>query len=86
MTSSPNKPVAWFSQGTLINPYLIARDRAGAQIFISKDVPIPPNNGTLITIYQIIKFFMSSAAGSELAALFITAKDMASFNQTLINM
>ena len=63
-----------------------ARSRAGAHIFLSEDDPIPRFNGPLLTIAQIIKFVMSSAAEAELAALFITAKELVPIRQTLVEM
>jgi hypothetical protein len=63
-----------------------ARSRAGAHIFLSEDVPFPRFNGAILSIAQIIKFVMASAAESELAALFITAREMIPHRQTLIDM
>jgi hypothetical protein len=40
----------------------------------------------VLSIAQIIKFVMASAAESELAALFITAHEMIPYRQTLIKM
>ena len=45
-----------------------------AHIFIYEDVPIPYNNGPLLTLSQIINFIMSFTAELELAALFIDDK------------
>ena len=53
-----------------------SRSRAGAHIFLSEDEPIPRNNGPVLTISQIIKFVMASAAEAELAALYNTAREM----------
>jgi hypothetical protein len=63
-----------------------ARSRAGAHIFLSEDVPFPRFNGAILSIAQIIKFVMASVAESELAALFITAREMIPHRQTLIDM
>ena len=63
-----------------------ARSRAGAHIFFSNDEPKPLYNIPILTIAQIIKFVMYSAAEAELAAIFITAKDMAPLRQTIIEM
>jgi hypothetical protein len=41
---------------------------------------------TILSIAQIIKFVMASAAKSELAALFVTAREMIPHQQTLIAM
>ena len=41
---------------------LKARSQFGAHIFLSEDKLVPKHNGPILTITQIIKFFMSSAA------------------------
>ena len=64
----------------------MARSRAGSHIFLSEDDPSPRFNGPVLTIASIIKFVMSSAAESELGALFITAKEMIPMRQSLIEM
>ena len=46
---------------------------AVAHIFLSEDEPIPRLNGLILTVSQIINCFLTSAAESELGALFITA-------------
>jgi uncharacterized protein (DUF305 family) len=48
--------------------------------------PYPHFNGAVLSIAQIIKFVMASAAESELDALFITAREMIPHHQTLIDM
>jgi hypothetical protein len=63
-----------------------SRSRAGAHIFLSKNDPFPRFNGAVLSIAQIIKFVMASAAKSELAALFVTAREMIPHTQTLIAM
>jgi hypothetical protein len=59
---------------------------AGAHIFLSENDPFPRFNGAVLSIVQIIKFVMASAAESELAALFITTREMIPHHQTLISM
>ena len=54
-----------------------ARSRAGGHFFLSSDVDIPPNNGAILTIAQVIKNVMSSAAEAELGALYIIAREAA---------
>ena len=61
-----------------------ACSRAGAHIFLSKEDPKSRHNGPILTISQIVKFFMSSVAEAELAALFIISKYMVPLCQTLI--
>jgi hypothetical protein len=63
-----------------------ARSRAGAHVFLSENDPFPRFNGAVLSIAQIIKFVMASAAESELAALFIAAREMIPHRQTLIDM
>jgi hypothetical protein len=58
--------------------------RAGADIYLSEDDPFPRFNSAILSIAQIIKFVMALAAESELAALFITAREMIPHLQTLI--
>ena len=53
-----------------------SRSRAGAHIFLSEDDPIPRDNGPVLSISQILKFVMASAAEAELAALYTTAREM----------
>ena len=48
-----------------------ARSRAGGHFFMSDYSAVPPNNGSVFTISQIIKAVMSSAVEAELGALFI---------------
>ncbi len=52
-----------------------ARSRAGGYFFMSNDDAIPSNNGAILTISQIIKAVMSSAAGAEIRALYINCKE-----------
>ena len=61
-----------------------ARSRSGAHISLSEEDPKPRYNGPIMTIAQIINFVMSSAPESELAAIFIPAKDMVYPWQTII--
>eukprot|EP00804_Cyclotella_cryptica_P024290 CCRYP_012554-RA/>CCRYP_012554-RA protein AED:0.40 eAED:0.41 QI:0/0/0/1/0/0/2/0/498 len=51
-----------------------ARSRAGGHFFPSEDDPSPRNNGAILTLAQIIKPVMSSAAEAELGALYINAR------------
>ena len=63
-----------------------ARSRAGAHIFFSENEPKPKLNGPILTIAQIIKTVMASAAEAEMASLYITAKKMIPLRNTLIEM
>jgi hypothetical protein len=58
--------------------------RAGAHIYLSENDLFLRLNGAILSIAQIIKFVMASATKSELAALFITAREIISHRQTLI--
>jgi hypothetical protein len=58
----------------------------GAHIFLSENKPFLRFNDAILSIAQIIKFVMASAAESELAALFVTAREMIPHRQTLISM
>ena len=61
------------SGASYLNKHL-SRIRAGSQIFLSENDPLPAFNGPVFTIITIIKFIMSSSAEYELGALFITSK------------
>jgi hypothetical protein len=63
-----------------------SHSRAGAHIYLSENDPFPRFNGAVLSIAQIIKFVMASAAKAELGALFITAREMILHRQILINM
>ena len=63
-----------------------ALSRAGVQIFVSKDEPIPRPNLPILSITRVIKPVMASAAEAELAGLFITAQEMVPLQNTLIEM
>ena len=63
-----------------------ARSRSGAHIFLSENEPKPKLNGPFLTIAQIIKTVMESAAEAEMAALFVTEKNMIPLRHTLIEM
>ena len=59
---------------------------AGSHIIIVEDIPVPTYNGPILTIAQIFRNVMSSAAEAELAGLFICANEMVSLRQALIEM
>jgi hypothetical protein len=63
-----------------------SHSHARAHIFLSENKPFPHFNGAILSIDQIIKFVMVSAAKSELAALLVTAREMIPHRQTLIAM
>ena len=63
-----------------------ARSRAGAYTFLSENEPKPKLNGPVFTIAQIIKTVMALTAEAEMAALFITEKNLIPLRHTLIEM
>jgi hypothetical protein len=67
-----------------MKPYSTAKPEHTS--FSLKNDPFPQFNGAVLSIAQIIKFVMASAAESELAALFIMAREMIPHHRTLINM
>ena len=52
-----------------------ARSCAGGHFFLTENDEVPRNNGAILTIAQIIKSVMSSAAEAELGALYINAQE-----------
>ncbi|KAL7551824.1 hypothetical protein ACHAWF_015016 [Thalassiosira exigua] len=52
-----------------------SRSRAGGHFYCSNDEEFPPNNGAVLTVAQIIKAVMSSAAEAEVGALYINARE-----------
>jgi hypothetical protein len=53
---------------------------------LSDDIPVPAFNGPILTLAQIIKFVASSAAETELAGLYICAKEMIPLRNFLVEM
>ena len=62
------------------------RSRAGANIFLSKNDPMPMWNGPVLTLAQIIKLVLPSASETELGSLFITYQEMVTMSNTLEEM
>ena len=63
-----------------------ARSRAGAHIMLSEKTPVPSLNGPVLTISQIIKNVMASAAEAKLSGLFVCAKAMIPLQNNLMEM
>ncbi len=63
-----------------------ARSRAGGHFFLSENDHYPNNNGAVLTIAQIIKAVMSSAAEAELGALYINAREVIPLRHLLLEM
>jgi hypothetical protein len=62
------------------------RSRAGGHFFLSKNDHYPNNNGAILTIVQIIKTIMSSAAEAKLGALYINACELIPLRHLLLEM
>jgi hypothetical protein len=60
-----------------------ARSQAGGHFFMSNNTAIPPNNGAILTIAQIIKAVMSSAADAKVGALYINYREAFPARHTL---
>jgi hypothetical protein len=60
-----------------------ACSRAGGHFFVSNNDSIPNNNGLILTISQILKVVMSSAAEAEISALFINCQEAIPAQNTL---
>ena len=94
VSTYPNDGILYRASGMVLSDqsdaaYLNVRksySRAGAHIMISEDTPVPTRNVHVITVAQIIKFVMSSAAEAEIFGLLICAKSMVQLRQTLIEM
>ena len=52
-----------------------ARSRAGAHFFMSSDRQMPPNNGPVLTLCQIMCAIMSSACEAGIGAMFMNARE-----------
>ena len=63
-----------------------ARSRVGGHIYLSNNVEISLNNGSIHNMTKIIKAAMSSAAEAELSALFINAREAVYLRNTLTEM
>ena len=63
-----------------------ARCRAGTNIMLSEDIPVPTYNGPILTIANIIRNVISLAVEGKLAGIFICAKDMVPLRKALIEM
>ncbi len=90
-TTHPDAIITYRASGMVLaghsnSSYLLetnARSRAGGHFFMSKDEAIPSNNGAILTILQIIKAVMSSAAEAEIRALYINCKEAIPARHTL---
>ena len=62
------------------------RSRAGGHFFLSNNDVHPAKNGAILTIAQIIKNVMSSAAEAELGELYIVAREAVYIRSILAEM
>ncbi len=60
-----------------------ARSQAGGHFFMSNNDALPPNNGAVLTIAQIIKAVMLSAAEAKISALYINCQEATPAHHTL---
>ena len=82
-------PETWFCVPILTQDFdnkSEGRSKAGAQIFLSENDSMPRWNGSVITLSQIIKYFMYSTSELELGALFITVQEIVAIRNTLEEM
>ena len=63
-----------------------ARSRAGGYFYLSNSAEVPPNNGSIHNMAQIIKDVMSSATESELGGLFVNARETVHIRNILTEM
>ena len=63
-----------------------AKSRVGGHFFLSSNKEIPPNNGSIHNVAQILKAVMSSAAEAELGGLFINAREAVHIRNILTEM
>jgi hypothetical protein len=85
-TYSPSNMILCAHANTGFHNESKGRSQAGAHIFLSKNDPFPKHNGPVLSISQIMKFVMSSAANAELDALYTSTKEMVPLRQTHIEM
>eukprot|EP00804_Cyclotella_cryptica_P017262 CCRYP_016816-RA/>CCRYP_016816-RA protein AED:0.49 eAED:0.52 QI:0/0/0/1/0/0/2/0/150 len=80
-------PVLWYSLHTQMPATsLNLAHGCGAHIFLSQDDPVLRHNMPVLTISQIIKYVMAFAAEAELAALYITARELIPLRNALTEM
>ena len=63
-----------------------ARSRVGGYHFLSNDTADPPTNGPVLTVAQILKHVVTSAAEAEIGGLFVNAKAAVPERHTLVEM
>ena len=63
-----------------------ARSRSGGHFLLSSNAEMSANNGAVLNIAQIIKAVMTSAAESEIGAMYINAREAVPQRMTLSEM
>ena len=63
-----------------------ARSRAGGHFFMSSGRQMPPNNGPVLTLCQIIRAVMSSACEAKIGAMYTNAREAVPTRKTLEEM
>jgi hypothetical protein len=63
-----------------------ARSRVGRHFFLSSNAPIPQDNGAILTVAQVIKPTMTTAAEAELGGLYINAREAVHIRNILSEM
>ena len=82
LATDPNDVIVYIDNSMVIAAHSDAgfhneskgRSWSGSHISLAEYEPVPRWNGYILTIVRVINFVMSSAAKSELCAIFITAK------------
>ena len=84
----PNDGITYRASDTILAAHSDAgfKNESKAHIFLSENDPTPEWNSAILTIAQIIKFSISSAAEVELGVLQTTAKELVPIRQTLLEM
>ena len=77
-------PSTWFCVHILTQDFKTKVKATAEQVltFFFENYVMPLWNGPVLTISQIIKYFMSSASEAELGALFIAAQEMVAMRNT----
>ena len=82
ITTYPSDGITFLSREMILSAHIDAaylnatkaRSSNGAHIMLSENSPVPSYNSPILTIAQIIRNVISSAAEAKLAGLFICAK------------
>ena len=94
LTTYPDDGITYRASGMVLGGHVYAaylnvskaRSRAGAHIILTEDVPVHAHNGPVLTIANIIRNVMSSAAEAELGGPVLIFKEMIPLRQSLVEM